>query len=325
MLSLDVKNKFMEALSMIRDSECIVLAGHTSPDGDSIGTLLAMSNAIKENLDKKIIAYSTDAVPSSLEFLYGTGNLTSEIDWYPDLIIGFDYGDFERLNLPENKIQGARMITFDHHPISSQRGDLRIIETEISSTAELVYEFLKSVGWQISKNTAICLLTGIITDTGAFAHKTSAHTLKNVGELVSYGAPLGAIYTKTFADKTPQALNIWGAFLKNVTIHPEYKFIATYVPYAEFSKYGIVLEDLTGFVSILNLVQDAKFSIFAVEYEDGRIKGSLRSDKFKDFDVERIAKELGGGGHKYASGFTFEGSIEELEKEVLKVVEKYTQ
>ncbi|MCH7561897.1 MAG: hypothetical protein IIC67_11145, partial [Thaumarchaeota archaeon] len=108
-----------------------------------------------------------------------------------------------------------------------------------------------------------------------------------------------------------------------ITTHPEYKFIATYIPYAKFKKYGIVLDDLTGFVSILNLVQDAKFSIFAVEYEDGKIKGSLRSDKFKDFDVERIAKELGGGGHKYASGFTFEGSIEELEKEVLRVVEKY--
>lgn len=324
MLSRDIRDKFTKALSMIKDSECIVLAGHTSPDGDSMGTLLAMSNAIKENLDKKIITYSTDVVPSSLGFLHGVGNLTSKIDWYPDLIIGFDYGDFERLNLPEDKIQGARIITFDHHPISSQRGDLKIIETEISSTAELVYEFLKSVGWSISKNTATCLLTGIVTDTGAFVHKTSARTLKNVGELVNYGAPLGAIYTKTFTNKSPQALNIWGAFLKNVTTHPKYKFIAAYIPYTEFKKYGIVLDDLTGFISILNLIQDARFSIFAVEYEDGKIKGSLRSDKFKDFDVERIARFFGGGGHKYASGFTFEGSIEELEKEVLKVVEKYT-
>lgn len=315
------EQEFQKVKRLIEDSKIILLAGHIRPDGDSLGSLLGMAFAIKDNVKKEVVAYSTDEAPHSLAFLPEIGTLTSKIKQEPDLIIGFDYGDFDRLNLPEDKISGAKIITFDHHPMFSQRGDVKIIDTEFSSTAELVWEFLKMTSWKISKKAATSILTGMVTDTGGFARASSA-TLKNAAELVEKGAPLELIYTKSFSHKSVHTMKIWGELLKDSFFHPKYKFVSVFVPYTKYKKYGIKLDELHGVVTELRSVDEVKFALFAVEYERGNIKGSLRSDKFKNFNVSRIAKKLGGGGHKYAAGFDYEGSIKELEKEFLKIVSK---
>ncbi|MDX1607832.1 MAG: bifunctional oligoribonuclease/PAP phosphatase NrnA [Candidatus Spechtbacterales bacterium] len=321
-----IKEKFQTVKHMIEDSEYILLAGHKNPDGDSLGSLLALHLAISENLGKNTIPYMTDKeVPQSLDFLPDKELLNDKISWYPDLVIGVDYGDFSRLNLPEDIAQGARIITFDHHPYSGQRGDVQIIETQFSSTAELVYHFLREVNWHISKRTALCLLTGILTDTGAFAHNTSARTVKVAGELLEKGAPLHAIHSKTFAGKRPEVLNIWGNILQKMKTEQEYNFSHAIVSFDEFKKFGIVLDDFTGLISVMNTADETDFSILAIEYERGKIKGSLRSDKFKDIDVSRIAEALGGGGHKYAAGFSLECSAKEAKEKIFKAVQNSLQ
>lgn len=334
MIAAHIHNQFQEARDMIYESEYILLAGHTDPDGDSLGSMIALASAIEDNLSKKVILYVPDPVPSSLQFLIKDTILSRKVQWYPDLIIGFDYGDFERLHLPQDIITGARMITFDHHPVSGQRGDIKIINMSFSSTSELVYEFLKALNWKISVHIAQCLLTGILTDTGALAHtNTSARTLKNTGELLyAYGkfnegrqnsSPIKEIYSKTFANRSAKVLNVWGDLLKQITKDPEYNFVSLFLSFQEFKKYGIVLNDLAGVVSALNVIQDADFCVFAVEYEHERIKGSLRSEEFKGVDVSRIAQALGGGGHKYAAGFNIDGTMEQAQRKVSETIKKY--
>lgn len=320
----ELHNKFQEAEIMIRESEYILLAGHIHPDGDSLGSMLGFDTALKDNAQSKTIVYAPDGVPSSLAFLASGKTLSASVQWYPDLIIGFDYGDYDRLELPEDMIQGARMITFDHHPSLKQRGDIKIIDTSFSSASEIVYEFLKAQKWKISRDTAQCLLTGILTDTGALAHNnTSARTLKNVGELLQKGAPMRAIYLETFAGKSAKILNIWGDLLQKIKKHPEHNFVSVFLPFQEFKKYGIVLDDLTGIIAVLNLVADADFSVFLVEYERGKIKVSLRSEEFKGVDVSRIAQNLGGGGHTYAAGFKIEGSPKDVQDKILKAISQH--
>jgi phosphoesterase RecJ-like protein len=315
------KEEFKKTEQLIKESKRILLAGHVRPDGDSLGSLLGMASAIKDNLNKEIIAYSTDEIPHSLTILTGIGTLTSEIKQKPDLVIGFDYSDFERLALPEDKISGAKIITFDHHPLFNQRGDVKIVDTEFSSTAELVWEFLKATGWKISKNTATNILTGIVTDTGGFS-RASSSTLKNAAELVEKRAPLEQIYIKSFSHKSVHVMKIWGELLKNSLFYSDYELVSVFVPYAKYKKYGTRLDELQGIVNELRSVDEARFALFAVEHERGKIKGSLRSDRFKNFDVLRIAKKFGGGGHKYAAGFDYEGSIEKLKKDFLETVSK---
>ncbi|MEX2144993.1 MAG: bifunctional oligoribonuclease/PAP phosphatase NrnA [Candidatus Spechtbacterales bacterium] len=318
-----LKEKFYRTAETIKSSNHILIAGHTNPDGDSIGSMLGLYGAIKESMGKEVLLYSADPVPASLRFLPGADVITPKIKWYPDLIIGVDYGDFHRLSIPHEMTDGAQIITFDHHPFNKQRGDIKIIETGFSSTAELIFAFLRTVEWKISEETATCLLTGIFTDTGGFVHATSPNTLEAAAELMKLGAPIQKIYSETFAGKTQKILNVWGEFLGKIEIFPEYGLGAIFIPFDEFKKSGIILEDFTGLISMLNLIEETKFSIFAIEYESGKIKGSLRSDKFKEVDVSKIAKLLGGGGHKYAAGFDIEASgMTEGREKILNAVKK---
>jgi bifunctional oligoribonuclease and PAP phosphatase NrnA len=317
-----LQKQFQRAHEAVERSEYILLAGHANPDGDSIGSALGFRAALEDNFNKHVMLYAQDAIPPSFSFLKGADLFSPRVPWFPDLVVGFDYGDFERLGLPEGAIEGARTITFDHHLPAGQRGDVRIIDTSFSSTAELLYTFMRAVGWHLSRTTAHCLLTGILTDTGAFAHNTSARTLKVAGELLQYGVPMRDIYLKTFADKSPHMMNVWGDLLQKIVHNTEYGFVSVAVPFQEFKKYGIVLDDLTGMVSVLNAVADARFAIFVVEYEPGKVKGSLRSEEFKGVDVSKIAKQLGGGGHRYAAGFTLKGSLEEAQARIAHAVRK---
>ncbi|MEX0877365.1 MAG: bifunctional oligoribonuclease/PAP phosphatase NrnA [Candidatus Spechtbacterales bacterium] len=322
-MSQQLKDKFVEAKRIIEDSEHILLAGHMNPDGDSLGSVLGLRQAIEENLGKSTTPYlAGDPLPESLNFLPGCELLRDSISQQPDLIIGFDYGDFARLGIPEDVVEGTKIITFDHHPESAQRGDVKIIETDFSSTTEIVYSFLLSAGWHVSQKTALCLLTGILTDTGFFAHNTSARTLKTAGELLDRGASLHMVHSKTFAGKSSEVLNVWGNLLQKMQKDSKYNFSYTLISFDEFVKYGIVLDDLTGLISIMNNAHETGFSVLAVEYERGKIKGSLRSDKFKDVDVSRIAQKLGGGGHKYAAGFNLECSLEDARNKIYSAVEE---
>lgn len=316
------REQFQQAHNAVAHSDYILLVGHANPDGDSIGSMLGFYTALKDNFNKQVMLYAQDVIPPSFSFLKGVDLFSARVPWFPDLVVGFDYGDFERLGLPPSAIEGARMITFDHHPLAGQRGDVKIIDTSFSSTTELLYTFMRAVGWRISRTTAHCLLTGILTDTGAFAHNTSAQTLKIAGELLQQGVPLHDIYLQTFADKSPKVLNVWGELLQKIVHNPLYGVVSVAVPFQEFKKYGIVLDDLTGIVSVLNVVADADLAVFVIEYEPGKVKGSLRSEEFKGVDVSAIAKQLGGGGHKYAAGFTLKGSLDEAQAQIVQAVKQ---
>lgn len=338
-MNSNLSEKFKEVEQCIKKSEYILLAGHKNPDGDSIGSLLGLYFALKENLGllstsfgnitKEIIPYCDDDIPQSLQFLNSSSILTNKIGWYPDLVICLDYGDFKRLGLPEEKIQGAQIVTFDHHPQFAQRGDVKIIDTTFSSTSELVYEFLKAIHWKVSAKSATYLLTGIMTDTGEFAtgpfvHNISARTLKNIGELLQIGASINTIKFNVFMNKSFKVLNAWGDLIKKIIINTELGYAGIILSFDEFIKYGIVIGELEigSVISILNVINDTKFSFFAVEYDRGKIKGSLRSTEFKDIDVSRIAELLGGGGHMYASGFELECSFDEAKKRIVEAIQE---
>lgn len=306
-MNSETHNKFHQIKEVIENSRRILIAGHINTDGDALGSMLALHHAISENTNAKTLPYLTEEVPPSLTFLAKGESFVSSLDERPDLIIGVDYGDFERLNIPEDKIRGARMITFDHHEVHKQRGHINIIDTGYSSTCEMVYQFLKAVKWSISSKTALSIATGIMTDTGAFAHQTFPNTLITAGELLEMGTPLNDVYQNTFM-KPVHVMNAWGDILSEASLDEDLSLAYAHVPFKKFEQHGIVLDDLEGLKDILKHVQEASFALLLMEPEHGKIKGSLRSTRSKGINVFEIADRLGGGGHKYAAAFKFEGS-----------------
>lgn len=314
--------KSREVVDILRSASCILLAGHGNPDGDSIGSVLGFAAALRDNIGKDAVCYSIDPIPTAFSGLVGAESFTNTIEWHPDVIVGFDYGDVRRLNIAEEFLSASQIITFDHHPAGRQEGDVMIIDTDTASTTELLYHFMRAVEWEIRKDTAQCLLTGIITDTGAFAHNTKERTFQVAGDLVARGALLSRVYEAAFGGKSSRTLNAWGSLIANAYRDEQTNAMFLFVPFAEFKSYGIVLEDLAGVVSVLNRAAEADFSVFALEYEPGHVKVSFRGEEFKGVPVAPIAQLLGGGGHAYAAGCTLDMPFEEAQTRIKAAVER---
>lgn len=299
--------EFDEALFLIRQKKHILLAVHEHPDGDALGSMIAMFSVLRRYEDKRVVMFSQDPIPEHLNFLPYTENIVHDIPsdgFKPDLFLGFDYGSFERLGVSEDLIQGTAVITFDHHPFLRQIGDVLIIDAEASSTCEIVYRFLSRFGFKISMRTATSLLTGIFTDTGGFTHvNTSLDTLNIVGDLLGHGASIPKLHKLTFSHKSPDTLRAWGAILRNILHDEEVKMSYVVITNNDFINMGSSLDIYEGIVNIINMPPDVNFSLLAIEHIPKVVRGSLRSEPFKGVDVSQIARALGGGGHKYAAGF----------------------
>lgn len=322
MITDEFREKCWKALAIIQESQHIVLAGHRNPDGDAIGSTLGFYNALYENEGKEACVYSGDSVPTAFDFLAGYSLFTHTIDRYPDCFIGFDYGDFERLNVPNDIVRDARIVSFDHHPQRSQYGDVCIIETQVASTTELLYYFMREIGWRISARVAQCLLTGIITDTGAFAHNSFESTFRAAGDLMQRGASISYIQQRMMGKQSQRMLNLWGSLLVKAHRDQQHNFLALFISFDEFQSYDIEVDQLAGIVNVLNRSADVDFAILVVEYEVGTVKGSLRGEEAKGVAVSHIAQQLGGGGHPYAAGFSLQMPFESARARILEAIQQ---
>jgi phosphoesterase RecJ-like protein len=316
---MNYSQEFSKVAQLIKEKNNVLLAVHERPDGDALGSMIAMFSLLRKFGDKRVVMFSKDPVPPHLAFLPYSERVTCErSEFVPDLFFGFDYGDFSRLGIDYNSLSSSIIVTFDHHPPFKQMGDVVIIDTSASSTCEILYNFIKEAGYEISPRIATALLTGIFTDTGGFAHvNTSVATLKAAGDLLRYGVSVQNLHKHTFSRKSPETLRVWGHILKDILCDSDIGMAYVAISLERFRELASSLDDFEGIVNIINTPPDIRFSLLLIEHEPQVIKGSLRSEPFQGVDVSMIARALGGGGHKYAAGF--ERSDESL-KDVLERV-----
>ena len=172
---------------------------------------------------------------------------------------------------------------------------------------------LKDWGVAIDKVVALNLLTGIFTDTGGFRHaNVTSDTLEIAAELLRRGARLDLISRFTMSRKDLPKLRVWAMALEHARFDEKRKVVYTVVTAEDLEKAGAREEDLEGVAELLNTIPEAKFSML-LKQRGGEVKGSLRSEPHKGVDVSEIARSFGGGGHKLAAGFKFDGTIEKTE------------
>ena len=305
-----MQEDFKKATDLINASDKILLTMHERMDGDDGGALLAVGNFL-ESVGKKVIYTIKGGVAVNLEFLPGSQKIKDV--FLPenfDLLITFGCSSLARTGNPKILNLKSQILNIDHHPDNQNFGDVNIVDAKKSSVAELIYDFFIFNNWEINKDIATCLLTGIITDTGSFMHSnTQSSTLEVAGQLMKKGAHVTKIIKHTYKSKSPNILKAWGKAMENSYYDAKHKIIYSVMTdkdLAEFEKLpGGAFE---GFAETLNTMPEAKFAMFL--RQDGNvIKGSLRSDIFKNVDVSEIAKVFGGGGHKLASGFSVVGKL----------------
>ncbi|MBI5530735.1 MAG: bifunctional oligoribonuclease/PAP phosphatase NrnA [Candidatus Doudnabacteria bacterium] len=320
-----MEQSFEQAKNLIDNSANILLTMHERMDGDDGGALLAMGHQL-ESLNKNVTYSIKKGVPPNLSFLPKSHKILDDISEQDnfDLLITFGCSSIERtgsekitnLQSPKPSAYGGqenlkiKVINIDHHPDNTGFGQVNLVDAAKSSVAELVYDFFIFHNWEINKDIATCLLTGIITDTGSFMHaNTQSSTLKAAAELMRKGAQVSKIVRQTYKNKSPQILKAWGRALKNAYYDSKNKIIYSVMTENDLAEFSALPQAaFEGFVETLNTVPEAKFAMFL--RQDGNIiKGSLRSDTFKNTDVSQIARIFGGGGHKLASGFSVAGKL----------------
>jgi bifunctional oligoribonuclease and PAP phosphatase NrnA len=300
---------------VIQESENILLFAHSRPDGDTVGSVLAFKEYFLA-LGKKVDIACYDPYPDYLRVIADDKfefPIHLEIGKY-NLIIAADSVErgFHKI-LPDLRPNQVTAL-FDHHPDISITGDITLIDPALSSTCELVYQFLKYAEAEITRNIATYLLLGVISDTGMFQHSNTTPEVLNIAsELMKKGAPMKKIAETTFTTRNISTLKLWGRAFEKAIINPINGMISSVLTIKDIEDCDATSEDIAQVASFLNTVPGTKFSLILSERDGGVIKGSLRSENYKGVDVSKIAAAFGGGGHKLASGFELKGKIVETE------------
>ena len=297
--------------TMIDQAGKIVILGHVNPDGDCVGSCLAVYNYIKEWDSSRAVTVRLERVPSKFSYLSGFDAIETEAgeETY-DLCICLDSSDEERLGDFKSCFdRSAKTICIDHHITNCGYAQENVIDGHASSACEVVYGQLDES--RISKRVAECIYTGIIHDTGVFKYSnTSRKTMEIAGRMMEKGIDFGTIIDGSFYKKTYMQSQILGrALLESITFL-DGRCIFSVVRKKDMDFYGVDKSDLDGIVDQLRVIDGIECAIFLYETGIHQFKVSLRSNSI--VDVSRIAAYFGGGGHVRAAGCTMSGSVHDV-------------
>ncbi|MCD8364559.1 MAG: DHH family phosphoesterase [Clostridiales bacterium] len=303
MLSLD---------AFLQDVSSVAIAGHVRPDGDCVGSCLAVYNYICDNYPDIRADVYLDPIPEKFAFLKNAGKIRpagSADAAACDLFIALDCGDEGRLGDAARLFRSAKKtLCIDHHLTNESFADINEVHPEASSASELVYLTLDQ--GKITEEIAECLYLGIAHDTGIFQYScTSPRTMRIAGELMQRGIPYTRIVDETYYIRTYAQQKIWGKAFLESRLYLDGKCIFSMVNRADMDAYQVTAEDLDGIVSQLRSTAGVEVSVFLYETEN-TWKISLRSTSY--VDVAKIAVQFGGGGHARAAGASSDKTPEEI-------------
>lgn len=311
----DFSSDFRNLNYVIRNAERILLFAHTRPDHDTVGANIALREYAR-TLGKEVDIACFDRLPIFAAALFPgiVFRHPDEIDFSRyDAVIASDSVDRGFHLIRERIPETAVVALIDHHPDIQVEGDIRIIDTEFSSSGEIVFSFFQSQGVELTPKTATPLLMGILEDTGNLQHAcTTPATFAAVSTLIQKGGQLQKITEGIFSNNDIRTLKLWGKALARAIINKRNGMIYSAITKGDIDELGDPsTENLRIASTMLNAVPDTKFSLLLYQISPDTVRGSFRSEPHKGVDVSEIAKTLGGGGHALAGGFEIKGLITE--------------
>lgn len=295
------------AVSAIQSARSVVLACHINPDGDALGSLLGLGLAL-EALGKDVVMLSADAVPETLMFLPGSEKIVSATERRDfDLAIGLDSGDLLRTGANAPVLESAPVLMdIDHHVTAGRFGDIQLLDSTASATAELVFDLVNALGVAITPAMAECLHCGVLTDTGGFRfNNVTPRTMLIGAALVEAGAVPDRIFENVYERRNFASQKLLGRALENMRRSDDGQVVWTVVTQADFREFNAQDRDTEGIVGSLRVVDTALVAIVLRERESGKLRVSLRSRA--GVDVSAVAARFGGGGHRLAAGCSVDG------------------
>ena len=336
-----MKERLVKAYEMMRLSRRILFVAHLRPDGDALSSVLAL-RLIASGLGKESFIFCKDKNPNLFDYLPGFSEIHTTLDslqqavgrgedWlqYFDLLVVADCGSLARTALVEEiknfKKNKGKIIEFDHHPRIDDYADLEIRFPELSSTAELIYNFIVVNKIVFGRDLADCILTGILTDTGNFLYPSASDaTMQAASASLEAGAHYTKIVNYTLRNKDMAMIKMWGLALDRLHLNTRYQMATSVITRDDIlqifgsDNFDSAAESdfFSGLAGFLSNLAGAKAIMLLYEDQRGLIKGSLRSTP-DGFLVDKLARALGGGGHERAAGFSLPGRLIQREKDWL--------
>jgi phosphoesterase RecJ-like protein len=327
---------FSSAVRLFKKSKKLIITSHRNPDGDAIGSCLAMYHFAK-TLGKSAEIILTDKIPYNYQFLTGAEQIKEydkDRDYFSflsaDLIVILDLNESRRLHRMEDVIVSSRAgkLVFDHHEGMHLFANEVISMPQACSTAEIIYRFIANFDdYTIDKPVAEAIYSGIMTDTGSFRFpRTTGDVHRMIGDLIDHGADPVEIYEQTYNQNRIGGVHILGEALKSITLHHGGKLSIMTITSAMLDNCGVTNADIDNFAEKTLSIENTIAGVMISELESNRdeIRVSLRSKG--NFSIRDVAMEMGGGGHFNASGARiFNKSIYEAKNEIIEIIGRHLQ
>ena len=313
---------FDEISKLVEEAQVIAICAHTSPDGDAIGSELALAELIETawpGKDVCALLADPDVVPRTYRFLPGVGRLThvDDYDRDPDLFVCVDLSAPGRLNEARRVLERSRTVAvIDHHPAQESFWDAGVVRPDAAAAGVIVAEYAQHVLGRLTQDMAQNLLCAVITDTGRFQYQNAnGEAFEVASMLVDAGARPDIVAVNVYQSDRLAYLHLCAKVMSRIATFEGGKISYSYVTDADFRACGVPVSECDGLVDLVRCVEGSEVALFLKEVPGGQVRGNLRSKS--DKDISGVAREMGGGGHKAAAGFTVDGDIDEALSAVL--------
>ena len=302
------------AVELLGDAGSVGIVCHIGPDGDALGSLLAAALALTARGMRVQASWDADPVelPAQYDFLPGSDLLVPANHFRPpDVGLALDCATADRMGVLRDRVEKASaVINIDHHVSNTRFAALNIVDETAASTAELVLQLLVRMGAEITPDIAMCLYTGLVTDTGRFAYAAvTPRTHATAAFLVQRGVDVPDVSQKLYESFPFAYLKILGRAVDRTRLESDPDLVVSHLTQADLKEFGIGWDDTDDVINTIRAIRDRDVALLLKEREDGKWKGSLRSKGNTDVGV--VAQRLGGGGHRLAAGFDSEVGLEE--------------
>jgi phosphoesterase RecJ-like protein len=319
-------------IQQLKRSKRVLLASHTNPDGDAIGTLLSMGMAM-EKLGCEVVFFNESAIPAVYRFLPAVDRIQRQLaDLSPfDTAVILDCGSLERVGSEAGAIAEIPVIfNIDHHTTNTRFGHFQLVDVKACATAEIIHRLIQALELDLDEAMATAIYTGILTDTGSFRFSNTNRAAFSICEaMVAAGVKPSAVAQHVYGTYSLGRIKLLNLALDSIEISDNGHLSIMTVTRKMLAETGTQREDADGLINYARRIQDVKVAALIHELEDrpgtpenrNTFHVSLRSDG--SVDVSQIAIDFGGGGHASAAGFSVESSLAELKRTIYNLSDSF--
>lgn len=313
---------FDEVAALIEGARTIAVCSHVNPDGDALGSGLALAQVIRAKWPGKEVTNllaEDDVVPRIYRFLPGAESYVRACAYEesPDLFISVDLSIPSRLGDGRAVLERARHAAIlDHHPCDDPQADAWVVRPDAAAAGVIITEFAQHLGVEVTPDMAQNLFCAIATDTGRFQYQNAdSEAFEVASYLVGHGASPSDVSLNVYQSFTLSFLHLKAVVMGRIVTFERGKIAYSYSTLADLTRTGASLDESDGLVDVVRSVAGSEVALFLKEVPGGKVRGNLRSKSGRDISI--VARELGGGGHRAASGFTVQGTVDDALSQAL--------